>query len=94
MLNNGTSAARRPKVGSGGAPIPNIGGGGASKLLAARRVRRKAIVSTLLLPRVVFDILPPLFQFPSSSSQIYRLLNCLQIQSKTHIFLGESISGP
>jgi len=28
MLSNGTSAARRPKVG-GDAPIPKIGGGGA-----------------------------------------------------------------
>jgi len=35
MLINGTSAARRPKVGGGDAPIPKIGG--ASKLSAAAR---------------------------------------------------------
>jgi len=32
-------------------------------------------------------------EFPPSSSQIYRLLHCLQIQSKTHLFFGASISG-
>jgi len=34
MLINGTSAARRPKVGVSGAPVPKIGGG-ASKLSSA-----------------------------------------------------------
>jgi len=47
-LINGTSAARRPKVGvvGGGAPIPIIGDRGASKLsaAAARRDRRRALV--------------------------------------------------
>jgi len=49
MLNNGTSAARRPKVGGCGAPIPKIGGGGASKLsvAAARRDGRRALCVSL-----------------------------------------------
>jgi len=49
-------------------------------------------VSTLLLPLVVFDMLA--LEFPPSSSQIYRLLHCLQIQSRNHLFFGASILWP
>jgi len=62
MLINEMSAARRPKFGGGGAPIPKIGGG-ASKLsvavaAAARRNRRRAVTvfSITCVLYVVIDL--------------------------------------
>jgi len=43
------------------------------------------LVSTLLLPLVVFTLLANLF--PPTSFEIYQLLHCLQIQSKNSPFL-------
>jgi len=55
------------------------------------------LVSTMLLTLVLVNMLhcwPFSLQLPLSSAQIYRLLHCLQIKSKTHLFSGASISGP
>jgi len=55
------------------------------------------LVSILLLPLMVFYMLALLFRIPSpiiSDLPTLRLLHCLQIQSKTHLFSGASISGP
>jgi len=67
MLINRTSAASRPKVGSGGAPIPKIGGGSGNLLAAAAR-RGRACSTELSTKHVLMEQ----FESPDARPEVPR----------------------